>query len=444
MKEIYKKEKFNLETLSPVHIGTGNKYTNWDYYIKNGRIHIVSLDKFIEQLTEKQQEILADYIENNSRSSIQDFVDYNTLDFNLLENSKMYDINLVDTSRFIHGIHEEIKHPKGLYIPASTIKGAIRTAVLYCLLKENKENYKFSIENKQIVLRNKEGKELAKGLNEKDKNSIQNFLEREFFGENQSNDIFKYLKISDSYVNKNFNNLECRKIYIANTTTFETVLPNGKKIRKHPEYYEIITEETEFDGIEISVIYEEQLKRFVKPKYHKTLEKIKNWKKCLYEFSKDLIEAEIKFWENEDVENMIKQAYGKSPHNYLIRLFSKTEVLSHLKGIEKQNTPEEPVIRIGKLSGYLTHSIGLLLAKDEYNVYEFAKVFDRKAKNDLYPLTRRLTLDNQTLGWCKLKISKKENISTKKTSEKHKEKIEKINEDVLRKLAGKLGGTYRG
>ena len=181
----------------------------------------------------------------------------------------------------------------------------------------------------------------------------------------------------------------------------------GKKIQKHPEYYETICNGTEFKNIKISIINEKELEKFINSKYYKTLEKIKNWEKCLYEFSKDLIEAELKFWNEENIGNMIKQAYEKSPHSYLIRHFRKDEVLRQLEEIQKENSPEEPVIRIGKLSGYLTHSIGLLLAKNGYNVYKFAEVFDKKAKNCLYPLTRRLTLDNQTLGWCKVKKENK-------------------------------------
>ena len=406
--KIFEVKTYKLKTLSPTHIGTGNKYTKYDYYIRDKKVYVISLDKFldkfIEQLPEKEQETLAGYIENNKGiqdfvKSIQDFVKNNAnmdqgfvknnanMDFKLLENSVLYSIDLVDTSKVIHGIWEEIKHPKGLYIPASTIKGAIRTAVLYCLLKEN--DYKFS-KNGNIVLKDKNGKILAKGLN------IQNFLEREFFGENQSDDIFKYLRVSDSNIESGFDNLECRKIYVANTTKVQ-----DKKEKKHPEYYETIAEGTEFSGIEIFII-----EKLINPKYYKTLEKIKNWKECLYEFSKDLIEAELKFWDNEKVGNMIKQAYGKSPHSYLTRYFRKDEVLRHLKEIQKENSPEEPVIRIGKLSGYLTHSIGLFLAKDKnkkpYDLHQFGEFINKKAKNWLFPLTRRLTLDNQTLGWCKL------------------------------------------
>ncbi|MBK3332632.1 type III-A CRISPR-associated RAMP protein Csm5 [Persephonella atlantica] len=460
-KEIYKAETYKLETLSPVHIGTGNKYTNWDYYLGSEltRVYVLSLDRFIQQLSEKEQEMLADYIEKNSRKGIIDFVRGNKLDFRLLDNSKIYEIRLIDQSRFVHGIYEEIKHPEGLYIPASTIKGAIRTAVLYCLLKENKDYYRFSVKEFETE-QGKKYKDIVLVVNGKQKKGIENieeYLEREFFGENQSNDIFKYLRISDSYINKNFNNLECRKIYVANTTTFETVLPNGKKIRKYPEHYEIITEGTEFGGIEISVIDEEQLKRFIKPKYHKTLEKIKNWKQCLYEFSKDLIEAEIKFWETEDIENMIKKAYGNytddrgnRPVKYIAKSFNKKEVLTQLKNIQKENSPEEPVIRIGKLSGYLTHSIGLLLANNSgkpYDVHEFGKIINSKAKDWLFPLTKRLTLDNQTLGWCKLTFQKEikntKETQTKNNIEKENDIKNKNPDELANLLAKKWGGKFR-
>jgi CRISPR-associated protein Csm5 len=442
-KYIYKTEEFNIETLAPVHIGTGNKFGNWDFYIKDGKVYIVSLDKLIENLSEKEQEILVSQIEN--KKSLQDYLSYKEKEY-LLSSIEIYNIDLLDLSKKIHGIWEEIKHPKGLYIPASTLKGAIRTAVLYCLLKENRNNYNFSVENGTIVLKDKNGNTLAKGLNEKDKNSIQNFLEIKFFGENQSNDIFKYIKISDSSILENFEKLKCRKVYIANTTQFEKKLPNGKKISKHPEYYETIAEGTEFNKVVISTINEKIIENFINRKYLKTLEKIKNWKQCLYEFSRDLLDTEIKFWKNENVEKMIKQAYSNSPHSYIIQSFNKDEVIQHLEQIKEENTLEEPVIRLGKLTGYLTHSIGMLLADNPekpYDISKFGKIINTRAKNWLFPLTRRLTLDNQTLGWCKIKNKKNKGKSNNNELSERKEKIEKVDEEVLKKLAEKLGGRFR-
>jgi len=429
-KYIYKTEKFIMETLAPVHIGTGNKLGNWDYYVKNGKVYIVSLDKLIENLSEKEQETLVSQIEN--RRSLQDYLTYKEY---LLSSIEIYNIDLVDLSKKIHGVWEEIKHPKGLYIPASTVKGAIRTAVLYCLLKEDKDKYKFSVKEfrtnqgktyKDVVLitQNKE----IKGIK-----NIENFLEKEFFGKNPSEDIFKYIKISDSSILENFEKLKCRKIYIANTTRL-----------KHPEYYETIEEKTEFNKVVISTINEEVIENSINKKYLKTLEKIKNWKQCLYEFSMDLLDTEIKFWKNENVEKMIEQVYSNSPHSYIIRSFNNDEIIKHLEQIKEENILEEPVIRLGKLTGYFTHSIGMLLennSKKPYNLSKFGKIINNKAKDQLFPLTRRLTLDNQTLGWCKLKTKK--NIENSTNNKPSKEKIENVNEEVLKKLAEKFGGRFR-
>ena len=401
-KDIYKVEIYSIKTIAPVHIGTGIKLGDWDFLEENGKLYVISLDKLLENLTPTQQEKIAEYMEN--RKSLKEFLRNENIKINVSDIS-LYKMHLIDNSSRVRNVWEEIKHPEGLYIPASTIKGAIRTAILYCLLKENKNNYIFSIENGNILLKDKNRNLLAKGLSEKDRNSVQNFLEREFFGENQSNDIFKYLKISDSKINEKFDRLVCRKIYVANTTQFS----NGR-IRKHPEYYEIIEEETSFYDIKVSIPNKILYKDFINPKYIKTLEKIENWKQCLCEFSKDLLEAEISFWENENVEQMIKQAYQNSPHRYLLDTFDRKAVINQLKKIKEENSSESPVIRLGKLTGYFTHSIGLLLAKNKekpYNIKEYGKLFFRnRAKDWLFPLTRRLTLDNQTLGWCKLEVQK--------------------------------------
>jgi len=136
-----------------------------------------------------------------------------------------------------------------------------------------------------------------------------------------------------------------------------------------------------------------------------------------------------------------KRAYSSSPHKYLINLFNKSQVINHLEEIKSENSPEEPVIRVGKLSGYFTHSIGLLLVKDKdkkpYDIHEFGKFINSRAKNWLFPLTRRLTLDNQTLGWCKLGHPKEEINNLTKTEQKENQKT------TIESLASKWGAKIR-
>ena len=446
MKDIYKIETYSLKTLSPLHIGTGIKLGDWDFLEKNGKVYIISLDKLIENLTETQQERLVSYME--SRKSLKEFIIKESINVNIPDISS-YEISLIDFSENIRSIWEEIKHPEGIYLPASTIKGAIRTAILYSLLKENADRYTFDIKEfkkedgkryKDIVL-TVNGKEI-KGVD-----NIEKFINQEFFGEKQSDDIFKFFKISDSGLISGFENLVCRKIYVANTTRFD----NGR-FKKHPEYYETIEEDTNFQNIEISVLLSKEHEKFINSKYLRTLEKLKNWKQAVYDFSKDLLETEISFWKNENVENMIKQAYKNSPYKDLLEHFNKKEIINQLEEIKNLNSPENPVIRLGKLTGYFSHSIGLLLAKDKerpYDIHEFGKIFFKnRAKDWLFPLTRRLTLDNQTLGWCQIyvqteKEKQKSQKALTKRNEKDKNEANKTIESIAEKLANSWGGRLR-
>ena len=446
MEGIYKVETYSLRTLSPLHIGTGIKLGNWDFLDKNGKVYIISLDKLIENLTEIQQEKLVNYME--SRRSLKEFIKNENINVNI-PNISSYEIFLIDFSESIRNIWEEIKHPEGIYLPASTIKGAIRTAILYSLLKENHDKYTFDIKEFKIK-DGKKYKDIVLTVNGKEIEGVDNiekFLNQEFFGEKQSDDIFKFFKISDSKLIRGFENLVCRKIYVANTTRFD----NGK-FKKHPEYYETIEEDANFHNIEISILISKEHERFINSKYLKTLEKLRNWKQTVYEFSNDLIEAEISFWKNEDVKNMIEQAYRNSPYKDLLNSFNKEEVINQLEEINKLNSPENPVIRLGKLTGYFTHSIGLLLAKDKerpYDIHEFGKLFFKnRAKDWLFPLTRRLTLDNQTLGWCQfyLQTENKEQKSQKalvQENKKDKNEANKTIESIAEKLANSWGGRFR-
>jgi len=135
---------------------------------------------------------------------------------------------------------------------------------------------------------------------------------------------------------------------------------------------------------------------------------------------------------------MMKKAYENSPHKYLINLFNKSQVINQLEDIKLENSPENPVIRLGKLTGYFTHSIGLSLAKDKnrpYNIKEYGKLlFKNRAKDWLFPLTRRLTLDNQTLGWCQISV-KKEEQNKKKDSKENSSSQNK--DELLQKLLNK-------
>jgi len=119
-----------LEAVTPVHIGTGIKYTGAEFVVKNGILHRISLRKLMDMLSGREIDNLTSQLERGS-FSIRDFL-------------QRTDVEPDDVSVYSLGcktvpteVREQIKTANRAYIPGSSIKGAIRGALLYWHLKTN-------------------------------------------------------------------------------------------------------------------------------------------------------------------------------------------------------------------------------------------------------------------------------------------------------------------
>ena len=120
------------------------------------------------------------------------------------------------------------------------------------------------------------------------------------------------------------------------------------------------------------------------------------FKKCIYEFSKLILNEDIKFF---------------SGLNGKYR-FPVNEVNNFLKELEGQNTPESPILRIGKGQGFLSLTLAALIRKidreNNSNIYGklLGVVQSEKNHPHFYPVTRRLIIDSEGKyklpGWIKL------------------------------------------
>ncbi len=409
---------FKIETLSPVHIGSGNTFKPMDIGEYGRYIYIFDLDKVIERIPEhsidKFSELIINFGDKNKnkyKDMGQMLLEAFGIDYEQWENISLYKVKKKDQGS-IHDIYEEIKYGDRVYIPGSSIKGAIRTAIVYSFLK--KEGYKFYLKETgkikylcMVKPNNEEVEGIYKG--NIDLSKIGAEIKKDMLMDDATRDVFKCLHISDSFPIPAENCLEVRKIYVANTTSF--VKQRGsRKISMHPLFVECIRSGEVFSGLKIKVNDKaiEALSEVYSNRKHtfeKIVELIKNWRSCLIEFTKDLINAEKSFWRNNrnDIKANIISTYGKSPHSYITKEFKIEDLIKNLEDIEQSG---QVLIRIGKYSGYLTHSVGLLIAKGlsetSYNLASFGKILSIYNHDNLFPLTRRLTLDNQTLGWCRL------------------------------------------
>jgi CRISPR-associated protein Csm5 len=133
--------EFKLEPLTPVFIGCNQPWNAFSDYILNDKeVCIIDFDKLIESenLGEKQ---LDDYVnkvkEKGNDYLIKTFLTEYSIDYTKYI-IKRFEIDFSFKSQVIN---RTIKTTGGAYIPGSSIKGAIRTALLHELKKDKGKTY---------------------------------------------------------------------------------------------------------------------------------------------------------------------------------------------------------------------------------------------------------------------------------------------------------------
>lgn len=119
-----------LEAIAPVHIGTEVKYNRAEFVVKNGILHRISLRKLIDMLSGREIDNLTSQLGRGS-SSIGRFLQRAGIE---PDEVSVYSIGCKMVPK---DVREQIKTADRAYIPGSSIKGAIRGALLYWYLKTN-------------------------------------------------------------------------------------------------------------------------------------------------------------------------------------------------------------------------------------------------------------------------------------------------------------------
>ena len=130
-----KSNQWILTTLTPLHIGTTDNILDYEYvYDKNNqRVYVLDLDKVAEHQSVDPEEFV-DNIQQRS-FDIKWFLDEKRIE---LEEVKLYSARCDFTPQ--GQIRAFIKHLyQDCYVPGTTLKGAIRTALLWKMLRENPE-----------------------------------------------------------------------------------------------------------------------------------------------------------------------------------------------------------------------------------------------------------------------------------------------------------------
>lgn len=368
--------KCNIKVLSPVHIGSGEKYTASEYVkskVKTKKGNILNIIKrmdvsryFLSLDDDKKDDFLRDLSNPNFNlkgfdSKIpNEYVKYRSID--------KIKKDIAPTQE----ITEAIKTLNELYIPGSSIKGAIKSAVLYKELDDEmiSDIYRNVVQNNGRVNNRSYGKFMNK-----------------IFTSNKAptpaqGDIMKFLQVSDSTTIKSPTIFDVATIMASFRLGHSEFYSRNK--RTHEPTLSFLETINKGNNLSFDIMnnYDYDVFKRLGLDNKKHLIDIDNIKKSIFIFSKALINHEIEFSQDYDI-------------SYLEKFYRK---------LENQNTPESPVLKVGAGSGFLSTTVGLKIKKYDYRLFEKIRDGTRgKTYEYSFPKSRKITqAGGMPLGWIQL------------------------------------------
>ena len=366
--------KYQLKTITPVHIGTGETLSQIDGFYDNGRWHRVDIDAVLAAVPESDLNRLT--IAMGGR----DFQWRRYLPTN--QPSVSYTLPCPEDPRETE-IREAIKHPSGRpIIPGSSIKGAIRTALLWDLIGDDNQE----VQN-----------DLKEQLQRRPNRSwTGQSIERRILGKDPNHDLMRAVQVSDTALIS----IEALEMGVAWTVTLNQdgeLIQKKEGNREYKTFAEQIRAEQTFDfsikidkslfgGREKSELgYSDHQERVVCEELAGTCNLMAEW----------LAYEEAKFYD-----------YYRLPE--LTNVYES--ILNQI-----DNLPDGAfILQIGWGTGYLAKTVTGLLTGDNNDLMMRFRRHYRLGRSrsggdyydDEFPKTRRVLYDRQRpkspLGWVQI------------------------------------------
>lgn len=337
-----------LTTLSPIHIGSGKSYSCCEFVPAKAKskgqivkiIKRVNLTNYYSSLSDDRKDTFLASLTNSNfelkqfdKKIKKDFVRYQCID-----NSR------VD---FINEVQEHIKTSDKLYIPGSSIKGAIRTAIFYDLLTEDDMD--------------KIGKDISS--NRRNNSFLSNDLLKKHFTSGFGNDaqynIFRFMQVADT-TTTNLPRIEQVLAVMATDDRRKNQFysRHGKVVKS---YLETIGANKNFKS-SLTTTFDSNIYRKLKLEDKSEILDLNYLKDVLFKFSQDLIYYEMDFADKYDIDYLSK--------------FYET--------LNKKNTVDAPLLKIGAGSGLMATSIAMKIKEYEkqHQEHVFLRLMDMLTDGD--------------------------------------------------------------
>ena len=363
-----------FKVLSPLHIGSGANFYPFEYVKFGEHIYFINESKFINFL--KKENLLDDYIKafttERQKFSISDYLRH----FSLLNEDILHEISQY---RVRHSLKREIQiskfikdHEMKPYIPGSSVKGAIRVAILYYILKNLPSDKKEQLIDKPIRRKLSELKRdrrkkgwIKKHLGDEIDRILQKFQLTDKNHPGPNTDILKALIVRDS-APLSQDVLEVKMAEIVNLNGKNQSIPTGIEIiRPGTTFYINISIDTSY------LDYFRKAKGFPLD-YGKLEEVIFNPIKATEFFITNMMREDTRVLKND----AFKKAFP---------------------------VPETPNFRFGWGKGILYTTVFQLLDEDLKRKIRDIYFTRRGRSNDIFPVSRKI-VEGQLMGFCHVTI----------------------------------------
>lgn len=184
--DIRMKQKYKLETITPVHIGSGETLNHIDGFYANGRWYHIDLDKVLAHPNTDINTLTSEMSQRDFRWT--DYFAHNNMNGTEFSTYSLLCSQNPETTEIREAIKSVDNRP---YIPGSSIKGAIRTALLGEVLIQNEEIYDKSSQWLQDKI---DQQPRGNPKNERPAQKIEAFA----FGPDPNHNLLRALHVSDT------------------------------------------------------------------------------------------------------------------------------------------------------------------------------------------------------------------------------------------------------
>lgn len=366
-------DSFQIKTLTPVHVGNGRfLQSKIEYVFGKENIGIVDEDKVLRLIGEER---IANWVASidNGQGLVKFLSDSGIKPMlNQISGRTIgYGCNK-DQAKNLSSLKEQLLNGMGLpYIPGSSIKGAIRSAIYNQLLRKKGA----PIDSND--LKDFKGKLSAAGL------------EKKLFGRDPNHDVFRFLQIGDAY-------FELNSTLAINMVNLN-IVPDGAKFdRSKNQLVEAIDQEkhANFSMKLNNTSMEANRKAQSVNQFPDSFRSFSALFHTVNNNTKTLLEEDIEFWKDFETDDSVTE-YIQSLEVILAKVNSCFE--------------NECVLRLGHGSGYsyisgnLVNQQNIISDQDYEAIVNVARPGNaKKYYNFDFPKTRRIDENIDLLGFVKI------------------------------------------